>query len=439
MLVFQNAPLGNLDLPGLTAQLERPASRTCRYDLVLEVAVDDEGRLRGHFEYNTGLFIAGSIVRMAESFKRLLEAVVEAPEAGVAELPMLSEAERSQVLYGWNRTEVEYPKDRCIHELFEEQVARRPRATAVVYEGESLSYGELNQRANRLAHYLRGLGVGPDERVALCVKRGKEMMVALLAVLKSGGAYVPLDPTYPQDRLRFMLQDSAPVALLTQEHLRGLFAEQELTIPVIELEQTNRWERFTETNPDRMATARHTAYVIYTSGSSGVPKGVVVEHQSVVNLLNWTQRSYPLSAEGAVLQNAPFGFDASVTGFFWPLMTGARVVMARPEGHKDAAYLCQTIRNNGVTAIGFPISMLPVFAEEVERSECPTLAHVMCGGEALPGWVVRRFQVRLPQIQLHNLYGPTEATVASTAWTGSGDDELNTIPIGTGSPAASKM
>jgi amino acid adenylation domain-containing protein len=258
------------------------------------------------------------------------------------------------------------------------------------------------------------------------------MMVGLLGVLKAGGAYVPLDSTYPVERLRFMLEDSAPGALLTQGHLQGLFAEQELTIPVIDLEQTNRWESLLETNPDRMAgfTARHPAYVIYTSGSAGAPKGVVVEHQSVVNLLNWTQRAYPLSAEGAVLQNAPIGFDASVTGFFWPLVVGARVVMARPEGHKDVAYLCQTIRRNRVTAIGFPVSMLPVFAEQSESRECTTLAHVMCGGEALPGWVVRQYQERLPQVELHNLYGPTEATVASTAWTCSGDDEQNIIPIG---------
>jgi amino acid adenylation domain-containing protein len=431
MLVFQNAPLGSLDLPGLTAQLERPAWRTARFDLKLEVALD-EGELQGHFEYNTGLFAAESIARMAERFKRFLEAIVEAPEASAGELPMLSEAEREQVLEGWNRTEVEYPRDRCIHELFEEQAAERAGAVAVVYEGDVLSYGEFNRRSNQLAHYLRGLGARPGERVALCVERGMEMMVGLLGVLKAGGAYVPLDPTYPEERLRFMLEDSAPIALLTQGHLRGLFADQELSIPVIDLEQTNRWENQAERNPGRIAgfIARHPAYVIYTSGSSGAPKGVVVEHQSVVNLLNWTQSAYPLSPEGAVLQNAPIGFDASVTGFFWPLVTGARVVMARPEGHKDAAYLWETIRRNGVTAIGFPISMLPVFAEAIESRGCTTLAHVMCGGEALPGWVVRQFQERLPQARLHNLYGPTEATVASTAWTCSGDDELNIIPVG---------
>jgi amino acid adenylation domain-containing protein len=403
-----------------------------KFDLTLGLR-EQGGKIVGGFTYATALYEKGTMERHVGYLRKLLEGLVGGAKAAVEGLPMLSEAEREQVLHGWNRTEAEYERDRCIHELFEEQAAGRPGAAAVEYEGASLSYGELNRRANRLAHYLRGLGVGPGERVALCVERGMEMMVGLMGVLKAGGAYVPLDPEYPEERLRLMLEDSAPVALLTQGHLRGLFADQELTIPVIELEQEKHWENLPEGNPDRIAgfTARHPAYVIYTSGSSGAPKGVVVEHESVVNLLNWTQSAYPLSADGAVLQNAPIGFDASVTGFFWPLVTGARVVMAREEGHKDAAYLCQTIRRNGVTAIGFPISMLPVFAEAADESGgCPTLAHVMCGGEALPAWVVRQFQERLPQVELHNLYGPTEATVASTAWTRSGEDDLNIVPIG---------
>src|SRR5262249_55668255 len=394
--------------------------------------IETSSGMEGSIAYNTSLFDTATISRMIEHYQMLLSGILANPQQSITSLPLLTAKESKQVFEEWNHTEAQYPLEKCLHELFEDQAERRPEATAVVYEGESLRYGELNREANRLAHYLRGLGVKPDERVALCVERGQEMMVGLLAVLKAGGAYVPLDPTYPQERLRFMLEDSAPVALLTQGHLRGLFAEPELTVPVIELEQEKHWENLPERNPDRIAgfTARHPAYVIYTSGSAGAPKGVVVEHQSVVNLLNWTQRSYPLSAEGAVLQNAPFGFDASVTGFFWPLMTGARVVMARPEGHKDAAYLCETIQRNGVTAIGFPISMLPVFAEVKESRGCSTLAHVMCGGEALPGWVVRQFQERLPQVELHNRYGPTEATVAHTAWSCSADDELNIIPTG---------
>jgi amino acid adenylation domain-containing protein len=402
-----------------------------KFDLTLGLR-EQGGKIAGGISYATALYDRRTIERHAEYLWNLLQGLVGNPSAVVEQLPILPEAEREQVLHQWNSTEMEYPRDWCIHELFEEHAAQRPQAPAVVYEDTSLRYGELNRQANRLAHHLRGLGVGPGERVALCVERGLDMMVGLLAVLKAGGAYVPLDPTYPVERLRFMLEDSAPVALLTQGHLRGLFAEQALTIAVIELEQEKHWENLPEGNPDRIEgfTPRHPAYVIYTSGSTGDPKGVIVEHRSVVNLLHWTQQSYPLTADDAVLQNAPIGFDASVTGFFWPLVTGARVVMARPEGHKDAAYLCQMIRNHGVAAIGFPISMLHVFAEEVERAECPTLAHVMCGGEALPGWVVRQFQKSLPQAELHNLYGPTETTVASTAWTPPADGELNTVPIG---------
>src|SRR5438309_2611441 len=215
---------------------------------------------------------------METALSSLAEALQTSPGTAVRALAVLPEEERHQVLYGWNDTKIEFPSDKCVHQMFEEQAARTPKATAVVFEGCSLSYAELNAKANRLAHYLRGLGVGPESRVALCVERSLEMIVGLLAVLKAGGAYVPLDPAYPVERLCYMLADSAPLVLLTQSRLRHLFSNPDVTLPVLLLEQDSAaWQNHPPTNPapaEIGLTPRHLAYVIYTSGSTGTPNGV---------------------------------------------------------------------------------------------------------------------------------------------------------------------
>ena len=336
----------------------------------------------------------------------------------------------------WSGTtpEPSFPSQQCIHQLFEKQVRTSPDPTAVVYEETSLTYAELNRRANRLAHYLRGLGVKPDARVAICVERSLEMVVALLAVLKAGGAYVPLDPAYPVERLRFMLEDCAPVALLTQRHLQGLFGEMGDAVPLVDLStDPTAWNHQPDGNLDCASmglTPEHLAYVIYTSGSTGTPKGVMVEHKSLVNRLVWMQAVYELDPDDAVLQKTPFAFDVSVWEFFWPLMTGARLVMARPECHKDPVYLCQTVQRNHITTVHFVPSMLQVFLEHANGAQCSTLARVVCSGEALSATLVRCFEERLPNASLHNLYGPTEATVDVTAWTCPRGARAAAIPIG---------
>ena len=262
-------------------------------------------------------------------------------------LPMLPESERRHLLFDLNDTRADFPRDKCIHQLFEKQVARTPDAPAVVFEDEQISYAELNRRSNRLAHYLRELGVGPDARVAVCMERSIEMVVALMAVLKAGGAYVPLDPAYPVERLRFMLEDSEPLALLTQRHLARLFSGIGGKVPVLDLTAADAaWSSHPASNLDLQAVGlkpEHLAYVIYTSGSTGNPKGVMVHHRGVVNRMVWMQHAYGLEPGEAVLQKTPFGFDVSVWEFFWPLQTGAKLVMARPEGHKDPGYLVETI------------------------------------------------------------------------------------------------
>src|SRR5208282_4445975 len=262
---------------------------------------------------------------MCTALESLVKALETAPQTPMRMLAVLPEAERRQLLYEWNDTRVDYPGDKCMHELFEERVEEAPDAVAVVFEEEELSYAELNRRANQLAHYLRQLGVQPDARVAICVERGLEMIVALLAVLKAGGAYVPLDPAYPAERLQFMLDDSAPTVLLTQTHLKGLFSGICDPLPVLDLSaQTPPWHTLPETNPALGTiglTSCHLAYIIYTSGSTGQPKGVAVEHRSLTNYLFWIIDLLATEAIDCLPALTNLTFDASLKQIFGPLIT----------------------------------------------------------------------------------------------------------------------
>jgi arthrofactin-type cyclic lipopeptide synthetase B len=352
----------------------------------------------------------------------LVEALEHAPQWPVNRLPVLEAEERQHVLGAFNATDVAYNLDQTLHGLFEAQVARTPQAIAVKSGDQQLTYAELNAQANRLAHHLLALGVQTDARVALCVERGLEMVIGLYAILKAGAAYVPLDPAYPQERLAYMLADSAPVAVLAQGSTRGLLG----TVPVIDLDQPT-WQQQSSDNPQ---VASLGAYVIYTSGSTGQPKGVINDHPGVVNRLLWMQDAYGLKADDTVLQKTPFSFDVSVWEFFWPLFTGARLVMARPGGHKDPVYLCEVIAAEQITTLHFVPSMLDVFLAHGDVSQAAGLVRVMCSGEALPGALVRRFKAQLPGIGLYNLYGPTEAAVDVTAWNCARPDVPDNTPIG---------
>ncbi|HEX2093625.1 MAG TPA: amino acid adenylation domain-containing protein, partial [Longimicrobiaceae bacterium] len=367
---------------------------------------------------------------MHTALERLVEALEFSPRSATGSIDVLPEAERRQVVEEWNATEWAYPRDLCVHELFQRQVERTPEAVAVVFEGEQVTYAELNASANRLAHYLRQRGVGPDLRVALCLERSPELVVALLATLKAGGAYVPLDPSFPQERLKYMLQDSGPLVLLTQEDLRDRLGNTD--VAVLDLKSdAPLWAQAPATNPERAGlTSEHLVYVIYTSGSTGRPKGVMNAHHGVVNRLGWMESAYRLGPDEAVLQKTPYSFDVSVWEFFWPLMVGARLVLARPEGHKDRDYLVETIQCEGITTVHFVPSMLAVFLEHPDAGKCAGLRRVVCSGEALPPALVARFGERLPEVELHNLYGPTEAAVDVTAWRCPTDGSVIRIPIG---------
>ncbi|UCZ86315.1 amino acid adenylation domain-containing protein [Pseudomonas sp. L5B5] len=367
---------------------------------------------------------------MQQALLALADSLEQAPQRSLLQVPILPEDERRQLLEGFNATARDYPLEQTLHGLFEAQVLRSPEALAVQAGEQRLSYRQLNQQANQLAGHLLHLGVGPDQRVAICVERGLEMVVGLLAILKAGGAYVPIDPAYPAERIDYMLQDSAPLAVLVQGATRHLALASGL--PLLDLDQP-QWAGQSQDNQQHPHLGpQHLAYVIYTSGSTGQPKGAMNEHRAVVNRLLWMQEQYRLDANDAVLQKTPFSFDVSVWEFFWPLFTGARLVMARPEGHKDPVYLRQLIREQRITTLHFVPSMLDVFLAHDATPDDLGLRQVMCSGEALPGSLVRRFKQQLPGVGLHNLYGPTEAAVDVTAWECAGPLEAipDNTPIG---------
>ncbi|MGF6097401.1 amino acid adenylation domain-containing protein [Pseudomonas sp. 18175] len=352
----------------------------------------------------------------------LVDALEQAPQLPVNRLPVLGAEERQQLLVGFNATDKAYDLHQTLHALFEAQAARTPDALAVKAGGQQLTYAQLNAQANQLAHHLLSLGVQPDSRVAICVERSLEMVIGLYAILKAGAAYVPLDPAYPLERIAYMLEDSAPVVVLAQGATRGLLG----AVPVIDLEQPT-WQHQPVHNPQVEALG---AYVIYTSGSTGQPKGVINDHPGVVNRLLWMQDAYGLQPHDRVLQKTPFSFDVSVWEFFWPLFTGACLVMARPGGHKDPVYLCEVIEAEQITTLHFVPSMLDVFLAHGDVSQANGLVRVMCSGEALPGNLVRRFKQQLPDIGLYNLYGPTEAAVDVTAWNCARPQVPDNTPIG---------
>ncbi|MFJ5235531.1 amino acid adenylation domain-containing protein [Pseudomonas neuropathica] len=367
---------------------------------------------------------------MLTTLQGLVTALEQNPQSALNCLPILPEEERRTLLFGLNDTAVDYDLQQTLHGLFEAQVQRTPQAVAVVGGEQALSYTQLNERANRLARHLLSLGVQVDSRVAICVERSLEMVIGLLAINKAGAGYVPLDPAYPPERLAYMLEDSAPAVVLVHGATSELLGD--ITAAVVDLDQ-NTWHSLSAENPQiPTLTPQHSAYVIYTSGSTGQPKGVVNEHAGVVNRLLWMQDAYRLTAADSVLQKTPFSFDVSVWEFFWPLMTGARLVMAQPGGHKDPQYLSEVIEREHITTLHFVPSMLDVFLANSDTTRCDSVRQVMCSGEALPGSVVRRFKLQLPCSALHNLYGPTEAAVDVTAWDCAGTIEQtpDNTPIG---------
>src|SRR5688500_6876823 len=393
----------------------------------LAVAVTPGPSLSLNIRHDCSRYEAGAVQQMLVHLQCLLESIVAQAQQPIGQLELLPAAEREQLLVRWNETSAEYPRAMCIHELFEQQVERTPEAIAVIFGEEELSYRELNERANQLAHYLRAGGVSAEQRVGLCVERSLEMVVGMLGVMKAGGGYVPIDPEYPRERVTLMLEDARLGLLLTQQHLVARLPEH--TARVVQLDAG--WEeiaRCSQTNLETGASAENLAYMIYTSGSTGRPKGVMVPHRALGNHMAWMQGRFPLTAADRVIQKTPFSFDASVWELFAPLLVGARLVLAAPGGHQDPAYLVQLIVEQQITALKIVPSLLEQLLE-AGIEQCRSLRYVFCGAEAMPVKLAEKF-FQQSAAELFNLYGPTEAAIDVTYWKCEPGPGRRNIPIG---------
>lgn len=421
MFGLQHAPMEAIKLPRLTLNGLAVESETARYDLTLSLT-DTEPGLIGTLEYNTDLFNAVTITRMLGHFQTLLESIVTDPHQPLSNLLILTEAERQQLLVEWHTTQADYPQEQGIHQLFEAQVELTPDAVAAVFEGQQLTYQELNARANQLAHYLQKLAVRPGVLVGVCVERSLEMVIGLLGILKAGGAYVPLDPAYPQERLAFMVADAQVPVLLTQETLVALANH---TAKVVCLDAD--WQEIAQQSdrqPIQAATAEDLAYVIYTSGSTGKPKGVQISHRAVVNCLNSLRLTLGLHNQDVLLSVTTLSFDISALELFLPLTVGARVVVVSREVAADGAQLLERLIQSGATAMqATPATWRLLLAAGWQGSH---QLKILCGGEALPRGLANDLRSR--GAALWNLYGPTEATIWSTVHRV--EEQDGRVPIG---------
>ncbi|MDD0999147.1 amino acid adenylation domain-containing protein [Pseudomonas sp. TNT2022 ID1044] len=415
-------------LAGLRVEALNATAQTTQFDLQLDTQEEGD-KLFASLTYATDLFDAERIEHLARHWRNLLAGVLANPQAPLAELPLLDADERLRMLDDLNDTAQVYPGEVCVQRHFEERVRENPQATALVFQGESLSYAQLNLRANRLAHHLRAQGVGPEVIVGIACDRSFEMVIGLLAILKAGGAYVPLDPEYPLDRLSYMIEDSGISLLLTQEHLLARLVTPD-SVRTLCLHADADWlSDLPGSDLPNLAVAENLAYMIYTSGSTGKPKGAGNRHVALHNRIEWMQDAYNLQPADRVLQKTPFSFDVSVWEFFWPLMKGATLVIAAPGEHRDPQRLAALIVEQSITTLHFVPSMLSAFISADEALACTSLTRIICSGEALPMELQRQTLRNLPQATLYNLYGPTEAAIDVTHWT-CVEEGRDSVPIG---------
>ena len=433
MFVFQNTSEDKLQLNEISVESIKISSATTKFDLTLELSETLEG-LTGSLEYATDLFESPTIARLIGHFQTLLNSIMLNPEWSVSKLPLLTESERQQLLVEWNNTYSDYPKDRCIHQLFEEQAGRTPEAIALVFEDQQLSYQALNAKANQLAHYLISLGVGPEVLVAICLERSLDMVVGLLAILKAGGAYVPLDPKYPKERLVFMLEDSAPLVLLSQSRLKNMFSGLTKAIPIIDMESKLLplpWANQPDINPDFHQlghTSMNLAYVIYTSGSTGKPKGVQITHRSLFNFLMSMKQLLHITEQDILLAVTTLSFDIAGLEIYLPLICGAKIVIASHQLAMNGSGLATALdKSSAITFMqATPATWRLLLAAEWEGNSRLT---VLCGGEALANDLAIQLQKKSKDVV--NVYGPTETTVWSTAYRLPNEINVDkTIPIG---------
>jgi len=424
--VLQNAPLPIQHLPGMTLTVLEVDNQTSKFDLAVNLEEKPDG-ISANFEYSTDLFDAATICRMAGHFQTLLEEIAANPDRCIEELPLLTENERYQLLRGWNDAPVDYPRDRCIHQLFEQQAERTPDAVAVVFEDQKLTYRELNERANKLAHYLQQLGVQPEVLVGICVERSLEAIVGLLGILKAGGAYVPLDPTYPKERLSFMLEETQVSVLLTQAHLAESLPAHQAHLICLDSD----WEiiaQHGEENPAPLVTSSNLAYIIYTSGSTGKPKGASVTQRGVVRLVKGSNYAN-LSAEEVFLQLAPISFDAATFEIWGSLLNGARLVVM-PAHTPSLQELGQAIRQNQITTLWLTAGLFHLMVDE-QLEDLKQVQQLLAGGDILSVSHVLKLLREAKGCRLINGYGPTENTTFTCCYSITDASQIvNSVSIG---------
>jgi amino acid adenylation domain-containing protein len=434
LIVFENYPVDSaFSAAGWSEDAQLSLSDIQWDDLInfpLAIGAEPgpEASLTLRMVYDPRRFADAAISRMMGHLQRALETFVVNVDQPLKALTFLTEAERRQLLLEWNDTQCDYPPATSIVELFAAQVSRTPAAVAVCFEQQCLTYAELDAATNRLARRLQQLGVGPEARVGIYMARSLEMVIAILGVLKAGGAYVPLEPSYPRAHLVSMLAESSPRVLLTQSQLTARLPDSNAPVLCVDACVDALAEASAEP-PVCAVRGSNLAYVIYTSGSTGQPKGVMNTHAGLLNRLRWMQAALRLSETDRVLQKTPFSFDVSVWEFLWPLLNGARLIVARPGGHQDSAYLVRLISEQQITIVHFVPSMLRLLLEEQGLGACRSLRHVICSGEALPVELARRFYEHCTA-ELHNLYGPTEAAIDVTYWRCTSEQSGPTVPIG---------
>ena len=426
MFVLQNAPMSELQLPGMNIKREPIEHGTAKFDLTIFLTESAEG-IQCVFEYNADLFVRTTIERMGTHFQTLVEAVTATPERKIHELPLLTEAERQQLLTEWNDTAADYPKHSTIHRVFAEQVERTPDAIAVVDQERSLTYRELDRRANQLARRLQLLGVEADTCVGLCVERSLEMIVSILAILKAGGAYVPLDPSYPAERLAFMMQDTNTPLLLTQQHL----ADQLPPSGAAKLLIDQEWAQISELSDEPfpcIGTGEHLAYINYTSGSTGMPKGVCVPHRAVLRLVK-NNPFVDFSADQVFLQFATVSFDAATFEIWGSLLNGARLVLF-PFQRASLSELGAALRRYQVTTLWLTAGLFHQMVDH-HLEDLRGIKQLLAGGDALSVLHVKKVLNELKGIRMVNGYGPTESTTFACCYSMSDPEQVGTsVPIG---------
>ncbi|HJP91739.1 MAG TPA: amino acid adenylation domain-containing protein [Pyrinomonadaceae bacterium] len=408
MFLLQNGPTASLKLPGLKVSLIDRHNGTAKFDLLLTM-VEDAEVLTGSLEYNTDLFAAETIERLCNHFQTLLQAIVEEPERAVNEFQILTPAEQDRLLIEWNDTASDYSSVPLVYQQFEAQAASDPDNVAIVFDAEQLTYGELNARANQLAHALRRLGVGPDVLVGLLTERSLDTVIGLLGILKAGGAYLPLDPHYPRTRLTFMLEDSSVPVLLTQQHLSEDLPPHQAEVLCLDSEWQHRVAHESTENLPAQNLGQHLAYTIYTSGSTGQPKGVQISHRALVNFLSSMRQAPGINANDTLLSVTTLSFDIAGLEIFLPLVNGARLVLASRETAQDGRQLAQLIDSSNATIV----QATPATWRLLLEAQWPGSKQLklLCGGEALPDKLA---SILLDHgASLWNLYGPTETTIWS--------------------------